>query len=84
MILLNLTIQCSQTSCKETIDIQIDWEDVSIDLNSRKIKLPVDQLWEHDWYCGDRYTSSYDSSEQEEYHHCPKCSEEIRKRKQRS
>lgn len=78
MILLNLTVKCSSYTCDETIDIQIDWDDVSIDLNDKKVCLPVhSELYSKDWTINSQYRS-YRGTEREDWHHCPKCTKDIK------
>jgi hypothetical protein len=66
---LKFRVSCSHIGCKESVEIEVDWEDVSLDLNSKKIRLPswpiYDAGWEEDVYRG------Y-GGESEDRHYCPK------------
>lgn len=73
MVLLNITIKCDTHECEETLDLQIEWSDVSIDLNDKSVTLPMDQVWHHDWSCGWEYRDCASNTipRQEQWHRCP-------------
>ena len=59
MLSLKFRVSCDHIDCEESIEIEVDWSDVSLDLNSKKINIPNYRIygagWEVDAYYG--YTS---------------------------
>ncbi len=70
MIELRFQVSCDHIGCKETVVILIDWSDVVLDLNAKKIRFPVaTSIDGEDW---SEYTYHGYGENAEERHYCPK------------
>lgn len=73
MIELGLKVFCDQHGCDNFIHILVDWSEVHIDLNEKKIIIPSHPIFARGWeertaysYCGGQDTDEHFCTEHKE------------------
>lgn len=48
-LFVKFRVSCDHPGCKESVDVEVDWADVTVDLNTKKIFLPTYPIRDAGW-----------------------------------
>lgn len=71
-LFLTFTVKCTTHKCDASMQFEVDWSEVTLDLNSKRINFPLpwDSGWRHETEYGFR------GGDDHEHYYCPRCVEE--------